>query len=271
MKSPPHFDADGHLARFRNRIARYAYQNWTLSVHTRLDIDVTEADCYVAGRAGFVPVITREHLWLCAAARVLRARPLFNASFDGFGTLAARDRIDLRVSFKTAEGLRFGVIEHADHLDPAGMARAYTAAAARARPPEEVREPPPVHSGVVGRLRDDLAATIGDLVPYAERLVGIRSGADEGTFTVINAGAWGAEDYHAVLLRPATAMMIVMKPREEVVRTPAGPALTVKVPVAVPFCHKIMDTDAAGYFLFHLQEILKTPASLGDATQGMSG
>ena len=271
MKPPPHFDADGHLARFRDRIARYGYQNWTLSVHTRLDIDVTAADRFVAALVGESPAITREHLWLCAAARILRARPLFNATFDGFSTVVPRDRIDLRVSFKTADGLRFGVIENADRLDLAGMARAHADAAARARPPEEVGEPPPVHPGVIGRLKDDLAATVFDLVPYAERLVGVRSGAEEGTFTVINAGAWRAEDYHAVLLRPATAMMVVMKPREEVVRTPAGPALTVKLPVAVPFCHKIMDTDAAGYFLFHLQELLKTPETLCDAAQGRSG
>ena len=52
-------------------------------------------------------------------------------------------------------------------------------------------------------------------------------------------------------------MLVVMKPRPVVEPGPEGePLVRWRVPMAVPFSHNLMDTDAAGYFLFHLQELL---------------
>jgi len=257
------FDPAEHLRRQRDQIARHRFVNWTLSVHTRVDIDVTEADRYLeeSGLARLEPPVTREHLWLCAAARVIRARPLFNAAYDGFRKLEPREDIHLRVSLAGPRGLGQGIIPHADRLDPAGMARALEEARARAVDPWVVESPPRRRAGRLGRLLDELIEVASDYAPHLEDALGVDPGREAGTFDVVNAGAYGAEDLHLVVLRPAVAALVVMQPREDVVRGPRGPEVRVRVPMAVPFCHKVMDTDAAGYFLFHLQELLEDPAA----------
>ncbi|MBN2497625.1 MAG: 2-oxo acid dehydrogenase subunit E2 [Deltaproteobacteria bacterium] len=241
------------------RIARYRFANWTLSVHTRVDIDFTGADRYLA-RTAPRDGIGREHLWLWACARVIRERPLFNAAFDGFRDLRPREDIHLRVSVRTPTGgLGFVVVEHADRLDPRAMAERLRALAASAAPPEHVELAPRTRTGRLGRLMDDLEQTLVDYAPHLEHRIGGGAGGEAGTFTVLDAGAWGAEDFHAVLLRPALAMLVVMAPRTDVVPGAQGPEVAVRVPMAVPFCHKMMDTDAAGYFLFHMQQLLDDP------------
>ncbi|HSA22192.1 MAG TPA: 2-oxo acid dehydrogenase subunit E2, partial [Myxococcota bacterium] len=121
--------------------------------------------------------------------------------------------------------------------------------------------PPRRRPGRLGRLRDELAEVVNDYAPHLEPRLGAASGHDAGTFDVVNAGAYGAEDLHLVVLRPAVAALVVMAPREDVV---PGPEVRVRVPMAVPFCHKVMDTDSAGYFLLHMQQLLDDPgASLG--------
>jgi pyruvate/2-oxoglutarate dehydrogenase complex dihydrolipoamide acyltransferase (E2) component len=257
------FDPAEHLARFRDQVARHRFVNWTLSVHTRVDIDVTAADRYLAesGLARLAPPVTREHLWLCAAARVIRERPLFNCTYDGFRGLAPREDIHLRVTLARPQGLGRGILQHADRLDPAGMARALEEARARATEPWMVEAPPRRRPGRLGRLADELAEVVSDYAPHLESALGAPSGHDAGTFDVVNAGAFGAEDLHLLVLRPAVAALVVMAPREDVVRGPAGPVVRVRVPMAVPFCHKVMDTDAAAYFLLHLQQLLDEPAT----------
>lgn len=255
------FDPGDYLNRFSDRIARHRFVNWTTSVHTRLDLDFTAADAYLrdSGLAGADPPVTREHLWLCAAARVIRERPLFNVAYDGLRELEARDRIHLRTSLIVDGRLAWGVIEDADRLDPAQMARACAALPDRAVGPEVVESAARRRPGRLGRLVDDLTDSLIDLLPMLEGRLGYRAGQEAGTFTVLNAGAFGAEDLHAVVLRPAAAMLVVMKPRQVVEPGPDGPVVRWRVPMAVPFSHNLMDTDAAGYFLYHLQELLDDP------------
>jgi hypothetical protein len=56
-------------------------------------------------------------------------------------------------------------------------------------------------------------------------------------------------------------MLVVMKPRQVVEPGADGPTVRWRVPMAVPFSHNLMDTDAAGYFMFHLQELLDEPGA----------
>lgn len=269
------FEPAEHLRLFRDAVARHRYMNWTLSVHTRVDLDVTRADAYLAhsGLGALRPAVTREHLWLCAAARVIRARPLFNAAYDGFRKLTSREDIHLRVSLALPEGaglgMGFGVIRHADRLSPAEMAQACLEARAAALPAWRVERPPRTRPGRLGRLWDDLLQGVADYAPHLEAGLGLDSGEEAGTFSVIDAGAFGAEDLHRVVLRPAVAELVVMRPREDVTPGADGPEVRTRVPMAVPFCHKVMDTDAAAYFLQHLQQMLDDPAAhLGGPAAG---
>lgn len=255
-------DPAQYLRRFQDRIARHRFVNWTTSVHTRIDLDLSAADRYLAGlgeQPGVAP-ITREHLWLCAAARVLRLRPLFNVEYDGLREVRTRDHIHLRVSIKLDGRLAWGVIEDADGLDPAGMAQAHARLRTAAKGPETVAKKMAHHRGRLGRLFDDLVDSTIELAPFLERRLGRAPGAEEGTFSVLNAGAFGAEDLHVVLLRPAVAMLVIMRPKHLLQPSPDGPELVERVPMSVPFTHNLMDTDAAGYFLFHMQELLDDPA-----------
>ena len=257
-------DPADHLRRFRDRIARHRFVNWTTSVHTRLDIDLTAADRFLADhpQEPGAPPLNREHLWLCATARVLVERPLFNVAYDGLRRVEPRRDVHLRVSLERDGRLAWGVIEHADRLDPPAMARARADLAAQAQGPEVVAAAPPRHRGRLGRLLDDLVDTAIDFAPQLEPRLGSVSGAEAGTFTVLDAGAFGAEDLHVVLLRPAVAQLVVMKPRQVVEPGEGGAEVRTRVPMAVPFCHKVMDTDAAGYFLHHLQQLLEDPQQL---------
>lgn len=262
-------DLSDHLHRFRNRIARYRFINWTLSVHTRIDIDVGNALQYLAdsGLERVEPAVTLEHLWLCAAARVLRERPLFNSHFDGYMRFQAQDEVNLRVAFEAAEGIAFGVIQHADRLNPQQMALAYQDMQRDPQPAEFVERAPRTLPGRLGRLIDDFIISAIDYMPLLERVIGDRAGFETGSFTVINVGAYGAEDFHAVVLRPAVGVLYVMKPKSLLVPGPDGPRFERRVPMAVPFCHKVMDTDAAGYFLWHMQQKLDDPMKFFDAPQ----
>ncbi len=250
-----------YLRKMRLRIARHHFINWTTSVHTRVDLDMTRPKEFLveAKLAATRPHVTLEHLWLCAAARVLRARPVFNVAYDGLREIIPKDEIHLRVSFNLDGKLAWGIIENADKLNPTQMANAYSHASQNTVGPECVTQSPTVRRGRVGRLLDDILATAVDLAPQVEKRFGLGPGEDGGTFTVLNAGAFGAEDLHAVLLRPAAAMLVVLKPKFVVEPGEQGPVVVERVPMSVPFNHNLMDTDAAGYFLFHMQQMLDEP------------
>lgn len=252
-----------YLREMRSRLARHHFINWTTSVHTRVDLDMTRPrEFLVQSKLDRTdPVVTLEHLWLCAAARVLRARPVFNVAYDGLREITYREEIHFRVSFNLNGSLAWGIIENADRLDPEQMAEAYAKAADKALGPGHVQQSPPMRRGKLGRLFDDLMATAVDIAPQLEKRLGLSPGEDGGTFSVLNAGAFGAEDLHAVLLRPSAAMLVVLKPKFVVEPGEHGPQVVERVPMSVPFNHNLMDTDAAGYFLFHMQQMLDDPVT----------
>ncbi len=254
-------NAREYLEKMRWRLARHHFVNWTTSVHTRVDLDMTLPRQFLSesGLAEGDKPVTLEHLWLCAAARVLRARPVFNVAYDGLREITPRDEIHFRVSFNLGGKLAWGIIENADKLDPQQMAEAYLKATENVQGPEHVQKSPIMRKGRLGRLLDDVLATAVDLAPQVEKRLGLGPGDDGGTFSVLNAGAFGAEDFHAVLLRPAAAMLVVLKPKFVVQPGENGPGLVERVPMSVPFNHNLMDTDAAGYFLFHMQQMLDDP------------
>ncbi|MBW2700776.1 MAG: hypothetical protein JRF33_08125 [Deltaproteobacteria bacterium] len=263
------FDPAEHLRRFSDRIARHRFINWTLSVHTRVDVEVQPALDYLLLSKSQVSL---RDMWLCATARVLRDRPLFNLRFNGFRDLKPVEDIHLRVGLKLDDGrLGYVVVEHADRLNPEDMARRIAELMPQAMPPEYVAHPPRHRAGRLGRLVDDLEESTFDYAPHLEKTLGGDSGSEAGTFMVLDAGAFGAEDFHQLVLRPAVAVLVVMKPKSLLVKSPEGPVLTTRLPMAVPFCHKVMDTDGPGYFLFDLEKRLADPQGTLGAGRGEGG
>lgn len=257
------FDPQAHLRRYRDRIARHRFVNWTLSVHTRVDVDVMPPLAFLRERGD--DAFGLREMWLCGAAKVLRDRPLFNVRYDGFRDLQPVEDIHLRVGLKLDDGrLGYVVVEHADRLTPTQMAQRLADLAPDAMPPEYVERAPRQRSGRLGRLLDDLEESTIDYAPHLEKAMGGDPGSEAGTFSVVDAGAFGAEDLHHLVLRPAVAVLVVMKPKTLLVKGENGPELHTRLPMAVPFCHKVMDTDAPGYFLFDLEKRLADPVgSLG--------
>ena len=99
-------------------------------------------------------------------------------------------------------------------------------------------------------------------MPQLEDVLGDLAGSEAGTFSVVDAGAFGAEDFQPIVLRPAVAMLVVMRSRQVVTARSGSERVRSVVPMAVPFCHKLMDTDAAAYFLHQMQQLLNEPDQL---------
>ncbi len=172
-------------------------------------------------------------VFLCrAAVLAIRNHPAVNALADWeSGTVAYHDYVNLGIAVDTEKGLIVPNIKGADDLSLAGLARAISGAAGKAR-------------GQAGGGRLEIADIEG------------------GTFTMTNTGSRGVLIDTPILNYPEAAILGTgaIKKRPVVVEDRTGPAIAIRDMIYLSFTydHRLIDGADAARFVTAVKEIAET-------------
>ena len=181
--------------------------------HLTRDVDATALVAAREALAGGASDVTYTDLLVVAVARVLRRHPRVNASWVG-GSVRYHDDVNIGVAVAVEQGVTVPVVQGADSLDAAAIARRRTELVERAR---------------AGRLKPaDLAG---------------------GRFTISNLGAHGVDAFTAIVNPPEAAILAVGAIRDRVVAHEGRPAVRPVVTLTLSCDHRVLDGARGAAFL----------------------
>ena len=216
------------MSAMRQRIAEHMIASRRTSAHvtTVIEADMTQIarlrensieEC--ARRYGVKLNYTA--FFVRAAAIVLRALPIFNASVEGANIIYKRD-INIGVAIALETGLIVPVVRRADELDILGIARVVQDFAVRARSK---------------RLRVDEV--------------------QDGTFTVTNPGMFGSLFGSPIINQPQVAILAVGVIEERVVARNHAITISPMTYLSLSYDHRIIDGAVGAQFLGRLKAELE--------------
>jgi pyruvate dehydrogenase E2 component (dihydrolipoamide acetyltransferase) len=170
--------------------------------------------------------ITLNDLIVAAAARTHVAIPDMNVVWTDDAVRRFRD-VDVAVAVATDNGLVTPVMRGLQNLTVSALARRSADLVARARD---------------GRLRQDEL--------------------DGGTLTVTNLGAYGTEEFSAVINPPQAAILAVGAARPEVVAVDGQPAVATLLRVTLSVDHRPVDGVLAARWMAHFLGLLEAPVRI---------
>jgi pyruvate dehydrogenase E2 component (dihydrolipoamide acetyltransferase) len=170
--------------------------------------------------------ISLNDLVVAAAARTHVAVSDMNVVWTDDAVRRFHD-VDLAIAVATDNGLVTPVMRGLQHLTVSALARRSSELVARARD---------------GKLRQD------DL--------------EGGTLTVTNLGAYGTEEFTAVINPPQAAILAVGAARPEVVAVDGQPAVATVLRVALSVDHRPVDGVLAARWMAHFLGLLESPVRI---------
>jgi pyruvate dehydrogenase E2 component (dihydrolipoamide acetyltransferase) len=170
--------------------------------------------------------ISLNDLVVAAAARTHVAVSDMNAVWTDDAVRRFHD-VDLAIAVATDNGLVTPVMRGLQHLTVSALARRSSELVARARD---------------GKLRQDEL--------------------DGGTLTVTNLGAYGTEEFTAVINPPQAAILAVGAARPQVVAVDGQPAVATVLRVALSVDHRPVDGVLAARWMAHFLGLLEAPVRI---------
>lgn len=209
------------LTPMRRIIAQRMSESKYSAPHYYITVEVDMANCkkFRAGLTAFKASFN--DLVLFSVARALREFPAVNARWAGDAIEQVAD-INLGVAVALPTGLIVPVVRQAQHLSLEGIAASAKELAAKAQ---------------TGKLLPD---------DYAGN-----------TFTVSNLGAYGVDQFTAIINQPDSAIIAIGQIKDRVVAVNGGIHIRPIMKLTISSDHRVIDGALAAQFMARLREILE--------------
>lgn len=195
-------------------------------VYVRVKVDATELSRRLHVLRGGGAHVTVNDALVLACARVLKAHPRLNASYQDEALRFHRE-VNIGVITATPEGLVTLVVPRAETLSLQEVHRQATSARSRL---------------LAGRTK-------------AEDVSG-------ATFCISNLGMYGVEEFSAIIFPPNVATLAVGAIKEDVIVADGAMRTGKSLRLTLSADHRALDGVHAALFLADLQALLESPASL---------
>lgn len=216
------------ISRMHAAIARVVSTSWRDIPHFSVTMDIrmdTAGEVLRELKTNGTPVSINE-LVMKGVALSLPRCPLVNASFID-GNIVLHQEVNIGFMVKVDEGLLVPVIRGCQTLSLAGIAE---------RSRQLIQQ---AHSGTLTETE--------------------MSG---GTFSVSNLGAYGVNQFSAIILPPQAAILAVGAVTDRLVPGKRGPLPAKIMRVTLSADHRVLDGVAAAEFLKELKQVLENPVRL---------